>query len=83
MSLERLHPVLCADAGGVPHRLLGPQGKSDGENAKGQVVEHLTTAGYILKSPSPFRPFLRLLLLLKSNKLWLLITGTSPKKQIR
>lgn len=32
VPLERLHPVLCADAGGVPHRLLGPQGKPDGKN---------------------------------------------------
>lgn len=31
VPLERLHPVLRPHAGGVSLRLLGPQGKSDGE----------------------------------------------------
>lgn len=31
VSLERLHPVLCPYAGGVSHRLLGPERKPDGE----------------------------------------------------
>ncbi len=31
VSLERLHPVLCPHAGGVPHWLLGPERKPDGE----------------------------------------------------
>lgn len=31
VSLERLHPVFCPDAGGVSLGLLGPEGKPDGE----------------------------------------------------
>lgn len=32
VSLERLHPVFCSNAGGVSLGLLGPQRKPDGES---------------------------------------------------
>ena len=32
LPLERLHPVLCSHAGGVPLGLLGPQGEPHGRN---------------------------------------------------
>lgn len=32
VSLERMHPVFCPDAGGVSLGLLGPQREPDGES---------------------------------------------------
>lgn len=42
VSLERLHPVFCPNAGGVSLGLLGPQRKPDGESTSTKPQATLT-----------------------------------------